>query len=400
MTAAVPGPWPSASVMPDYGTGGLFGIVRGLAGFLDGAPWALPGAAPGGAAEPAGSRILVFLLVDGLGDLFLQRFGAGSALLAARQRCLTSVFPSTTASAVTTCMTGLAPVRHGLTGWFIHDARFGGVIAPLPMTRRGAGDIDGFLAARRLLSHDALFQHRRRRALVVTPAELAGSRYSRRHTRGAGVLPYEGLGGLFGAIGQGLRQLCAGQGGLVHAYYPVFDAVSHQFGSTSREAQTVFRRVDRAFAMFCDMFAGWPVDVVVTADHGFIDSPPPQQLYLKNQPAIARLLAAPLSGERRAAFCHVLPGKESEFAARAAEWLAGRGVVRRSAELIDAGLFGPGRRHRRIAERTGTHTLLMEPGWTVIDQMEGETPHAMRGVHGGLSAEEMWIPLITRSLDA
>ncbi len=51
-------------------------------------------------------------------------------------------------------------------------------------------------------------------------------------------------------------------------------------------------------------------------------------------------------------------------------------------------------RDPRLRERVGTHVLLMEPGWTIVDHVEGETVHELIGVHGGLSADEMLVPLI------
>nr|MBL8455890.1 phosphodiesterase [Zoogloeaceae bacterium] len=92
--------------------------------------------------------------------------------------------------------------------------------------------------------------------------------------------------------------------------------------------------------------------------------------------------------------CNVRPGAEPEFEAAAGCLLAGRAVVRRSQDLVEQGLFGPGRAHRRLRERLGSHALLMEEGWTLIDTLADEKPHYMLGVHGGLSAREMWIPLI------
>ena len=36
----------------------------------------------------------------------------------------------------------------------------------------------------------------------------------------------------------------------------------------------------------------------------------------------------------------------------------------------------------------------MEPGWTIVDQVEGEEPFTLIGVHGGLTADEMCVPLV------
>src|SRR6185436_17335693 len=89
------------------------------------------------AQEVGDARNIVLLIVDGLGDNYLQRRGAGSELARRRRASLTSVFPSTTASAITTSYTGRTPLEHGLTGWFTYFGEAGCVSAALPFRSRG-----------------------------------------------------------------------------------------------------------------------------------------------------------------------------------------------------------------------------------------------------------------------
>lgn len=380
---------PAAAVRPDYLRDGLLPLVAGCGRFLDGEAFVAPD------GEVAGGRVLVFVLIDGLGDLFLQCFGAVSALAANRRGRITSVFPSTTSSAVTATMTGLSPAQHGLTGWFIRDRRFGGLVAPLPLFRRGGDSLAALRLTQRLFPYRTLYQGRTRPAVVVSPREIAWSRFSKRHTRGARVVGYgRGVEGMVDAVVATARELRGVGGGYVHAYYPLFDTLSHEFGSTSAQAQAEFRRIDRAYAGLLERLRGLDCEVVVTADHGFTDASEERTVDLDEYPKLAAMLECPLWGERRAAFCAVRQGREAEFEAAAAEVFGGKAVVARSRDLVAAGLFGPGATNPRLAERTGTHSLLMEPGWTVVDSVPGEKRHQMIGVHGGLSPEEMWIPLI------
>jgi hypothetical protein len=87
-------------------------------------------------------------------------------------------------------------------------------------------------------------------------------------------------------------------------------------------------------------------------------------------------------------------GAEAAFEAWAALELAGKAVAVTGAAFLASGLLGPGEPHARLRERVGSHVLLMEPGWTIVDHVEGESAHEMIGVHGGLSADEMLVPLI------
>ena len=262
------------------------------------------------------------------------------------------------------------------------------------MMKRAGGPVHGLLPLPRLFPYPALFQCRKRRSVFINPQNLAHSSYSRRHSRGAEVMPYRGIQGMVDAIAAAAAGLKTAGGGYIHAYYPVFDALSHAHGCQSQQVIAQFARIDAAFAAWLDRLAGTGADVVVSADHGFIDSPARRVVHLDRHPGAVSMLAAPLFGERRAAFCEVRRGAERDFAAFVGEFLAGKAVLAPSLALVKAGFLGPGRAHRQLRERIGSHVLLMEPGWTICDRMPGEHSHAMLGVHGGLSPQEMWVPLI------
>jgi hypothetical protein len=381
--------WPAGCVLPDYGPGGIYGLASALRTWLHDTDAGLDVArvAPGEAAT------VVLLVIDGLGAHALDSFGRGSALAADWHVTLTSVFPSTTASAVTTLMTGASPAEHGLNGWFIHDRRFGGVIAPLPLEARGDGPLHALRLTSRLFTQRSMFRDARRPAFMVSPQQIAFSPFSRHHARGACVRGYDTLERLqdeiLGAVEGGGRQ-----GGFVHAYYPRFDAISHAYGCRSPRAIACFHKIDAMYARLCERLRGKGVRILVTADHGFIDSAPERTVGIEPESEVARMLDAPLFGERRLAFCAVREGAHEEFEAWARNELAGRAVVMRGEDCIASGVFGPGRRNTRLAERVGTHVLLMEPGWTIVDQVEGEEPFTLIGVHGGLTADEMRVPLV------
>jgi hypothetical protein len=351
-----------------------------------------PSPAPSLDALPLSGRSVVVLLVDGLGDAYVNRHRS-SALFRARRGALSSVFPTTTASAITSLMTGLYPVRHGLLGWHIHDARFGGVIAPLPMVVRGGAAVEGAFRLRRLFPYPTLYQGMPCRSTVVAPMDILQSPFNRRHSRGARRAGYAGLAGLGPAIVDAVRAN-GDAGGFVYAYYPVFDSIAHAFGVDSPQAAEVFARIDAAFSELVERLAGAKVDLILTADHGFIDVGDDRTLDLSASARLQAMLAAPLWGERRAAFCRLRAGAGPEFECAMPEFLDGKGVVVDSAELHRAGLFGSGRAHARLAERLGDKAMIMAPGWALRDSVAGEREHRMIGLHGGLSAQEMYVPLI------
>ena len=389
---SVPMPLPRDAVLPDFGDGGLFGLARDLRAWLHDPAGGLNLFNSGAPAQ----NLVVLLVIDGLGDRFLQRHGQGSVILRHRQRRLTSVFPSTTASAVTTLLTGLSPAQHGMTGWFIHDRRFGGVIAPLPLYRRGAGRLRAPFLTQRLFPYPGMFVGSQRPVAMVSPQEIAFSPYSLRHARGATIRPYGTPAEFVRTVVEEAKGMQA-SGGFVHAYYPYFDALCHEFGAHSAEALAEFERIDHVYADLLERLAGLPLTLLLTADHGFIDAPDERHVCLERHPQTRAMLATPLFGERRIAFCNIRRGAENDFCGFVREHLSGRAVLVPSERLAKTGMFGPGTAHRRLAERIGSHTLLMEPDWTISDRVAGESTHGMIGVHGGLSADEMWVPLVQAS---
>ncbi|ANQ84817.1 alkaline phosphatase family protein [Azoarcus olearius] len=382
---------PRDAVLPDYFERGLYPLAHGIQSWLAGQQVRPPFA-------ERDTRVLVLLVIDGLGDALLHRFAEPrrSSLLAHRTGRITSVLPSTTASAVTSLLTGLAPATHGLTGWHIHDRRFGGVIAPLPMQRRGGGRLRAPFLLQRLFPYARNGARPRLPTTMVSPQDIAHSPFSRRHARGAGVRPYRGLDQLAGCVEDEVRRL-RDTGGLVHAYYASFDAICHHYGCHSPQARDCFQRVDDCFSALLARLKGTGAELILTADHGFIDAPDEKRLRLERHPALQSMLAAPLFGERRLAFSLARAGAEPEIAAYARDHFGGKLVLVPSEHLVRAGLLGPGPAHRRLAERVGSHAWLMEPGWTVSDRVVGEVPPTMIGVHGGMTADEMWVPLIQAS---
>jgi hypothetical protein len=336
------------------------------------------------------ARNIVLLIIDGLGDNYLMRRGAGGELARRRRAALTSVFPSTTASAITTSYTGRTPLEHGLTGWFTYFGEAGCVSAALPFRSRG----DYLPLARRgvtpgqIYVSDSIFETLPVKCFVVTYKDIIDSEYNTRHCRGAQRIAYETLEEMVTQIELAVKS--GDDRKFVYAYWPVYDMIAHRHGAESAEAFEQFSKIDAAFSALVARLAGTDSLVIATADHGFIDVAPEECLELPSR--LATDLRFPLCGERRVAYCHVHDAPA--FIQKARDWLGERADVMPSSELVDAGWFGPGAPHPRFAERIGDVALVMRAQYTVKDWTPGESRHLHIGNHGGTSDDEMLIPLI------
>jgi hypothetical protein len=379
-------------VLPAYGGGSLVNLVASLVE-ARGGPRRHPPAALLDPRELEAARNVVLVIVDGLGDNYLMRQGNGGELARRRRGAITSVFPSTTASAITTSYTGCTPLEHGITGWFTYFGESGYVAAPLPFRTRG--DMlplrgKGFSPERAFRARP-IFEGMQARAIIVSSAEIIASDYNLYHCAAAERRAYDDLERFVSEVEAAVKS--SAERKFVYAYWPAYDATSHRYGSESREAAREFERIDAAFGELLARLSGTDTAVVATADHGFIDVPPDASLELPS--SLAAMLRFPLCGERRVVYCHV--HDSHGFMQRARDWLGERADVRPSRELVDEGWFGPGEAHPRFAERIGDVALVMNGRYTVKDWLPGEPRHLHIGNHGGATAGEMMIPLIVES---
>jgi len=384
--------------LPDYHGGSIVNLMRSIERALDARPCEAAAAYPELDALPghsfSGARNIVLLVIDGLGYDYLNGAGAGSALQRHLQARLTSVFPSTTATAVSSFLTGVGPQQHALTGWHAWLRELGCVTATLRFRPRHGGVAlsKAGIAGRSVYTAEPMFDRLPAKSYVVSPAAIIESDYNLAHCGTAERRPYRELPGLFANLAQILTS--DRERKFIHAYTYDFDETAHTHGSASAELQAKFRQIDAAWAQFLGDIAGTGTQVIAVADHGFIDSPAPACVELEDHPQLAQMLMLPLCGERRAAYCYVQPGQERAFEHYVQTRLAHCASLYRSSELVAQGWFGLGPANPRLSERVGHYTLVMKDNYTVKDWILGESRYLTLGVHGGVSAAEMHVPLI------
>ncbi len=380
--------------LPDYRGGSIVNLMASLVAGLGGGDI---GYAPLAALESnvvARHRHVVLLVVDGLGYEHLTRCESGACLRRGLRARITSVFPSTTATAITTFLTASGPQQHGLTGWFTFFRELGGIVAVLPFRDRhgGAGLDETGIDAARFFGHMSVFDRIVRRCYMVTPQHLVDSAFNVAHSHGATRRAYATLPQFFDAIGTCLDESFGSS--FTYAYWPELDRLAHEHGVVSAPVSMHLEELDAAFDYFMDALGGRDTIVIVTGDHGLIDTTPDSIVDLEAHPELSKTLVMPLCGERRAAFCYVRPEKCMQFEHYVTTRLNREATLARSTELLAQGYFGLGTPHPCLSDRIGDYTLIMNGNFAMTDSVTGEHRHLQVGMHGGLSAEEMFVPLI------
>ena len=338
---------------------------------------------------------------DAFGWRFLERHADHPLFGRADVERWSSCFPSTTTVHTTTIHSGLPLGEHGLYEWHVFEPRLNRLITPLWFCFAG-DDRPGTLFEAGLTAHDLFPEQTIYRRLlpvpshVAMPAGIARSETSKRLLRPATVHPFDDT-------AEGLARLCAALAAEARAYGTIYfgaaDALMHMAGPDAPEVAALLEETLSAIAS-----APWPEGtlVLLTADHGMEGISPERTTYVNVVwPELAQHLEVgddlrPLApaGSCRDLFLHVKPERLDEVEARLADLLAGVADVRTVDALLADGLFGSNITEA-LTSRLANLVVLPAPGEAAYWLEPGRFEQPFHGQHGGLTDNEMAIPLVS-----
>ncbi|MFZ9628329.1 MAG: alkaline phosphatase family protein [Ilumatobacteraceae bacterium] len=359
-------------IAPDYSGPNVRGIVPALLA---------PRSAPPPSwldSELVAAPQVVVLVLDGLGWWQLdERRSVAPTLASMRGGPITTVAPSTTATALTSITTGLTPGEHGLVGYRMD---IGGGVMNVLRWYHPTGD------ARRTVDPARTQPFRPflgESVPVVSRADLEGTAFTAAHLRGTRPHGWRTMSGLPVTV----AQLIGSGERFVYAYYDGIDKVAHASGF-GEHYDAELAAADRLVADLLERLPGG-TGVVVIADHGQVhvgaNTLPPH-------PDVLRLTRYQ-SGEGRFRWLHARPGAADDLLEAARSHHADVAWVRSRAEVLDAGWFGP-LVSPPVASRLGDVALVTSAPVSFDDPDDtGSTPLVCR--HGSLTPAEMHVPLLT-----
>ena len=369
------------------------------------------------ADDSAGGVPTVLVLVDGLGlELLRERLGHAPTLRswlsgsrAGPGPAALTCAPSTTAAALTTLGTGALPGVTGMVGYSVlnpllrrdmpegtapHPEQNLCLItweghAPNPRSWQDVPTIFERLERDQGHSHS---ESERGAPLAVTigPSRFVGSGLTSAGLRGA---PHRGADRLEARPGLAVEALRQGVR-LVYLYIGELDHTGHAHGWRSMQWLEQLERLDAAMAELARRVPAG-TRIILTADHGMVDTSADRRIDLSERPALARDVVA-VAGEPR--FTHLyVPRSDPDIAAAVVQrWRGELGeralwVGTRAEAAQCVGPVGP-----RAAAVLGDVLVAMNHDWVVVDpRVHSSFAIAMPGVHGSLTGAEITIPLLT-----
>ena len=359
--------------LPAYGRGCVSDLVPAL---LD--PEAGRADATMAGPEIVDAPSVVVLVLDGLGWYQLQERASIAPTLAGMDGGpVTTVAPSTTATALTSIVTGTTPGEHGVVGYRI---AVGDEILNALRWTTARGDARRSIVPAEFQPEPAFMGQR---PLVVTMAGFEGTGFTMAHLADVRHSGWHTLPGL--AVN--IRQAVAGGEPFVYAYYDGIDKTAHVHGFGEHYAAEL-AACDR---MVADLMMALPrgTAIVVTADHGIVDC---TGNAVPLDPDVERHVARQ-SGEARFRWLHAEPGHGRDLLDAACGCHGDRAWVRPVDQVVDEGWFGSAVSDA-ARERLGDVAVVAKDRWYFLDPADSPRIELI-GRHGSLTADEMLVPMLT-----
>jgi hypothetical protein len=360
-------------------------------------------------------RRVVFLLVDALAFSRLQKWMQLPEFAIWKQLSekgslapLSSVSPSTTCAALTSLWTGRTPAEHGIAGYELWLKEYGLVAnmifhAPFSFERQvGSLQHAGF-NPETFLGHRPLGAHL---------AQHGVQSYALQHHAllGTGLstmfFPQVNKAGFFSPsdLWVSLRQLLESkteENMFTWVYWPDVDTLSHKFGPDDERVRSEFASFtagfERLFWNALSSDARKDTLFILAADHGHVLTEKDPHYDLRNHPGLTRRLYIKPTGENRLVLLYIKPGQIEAVREYIVRTWPNQFAVLDSGHAQSAGLFGPEPHSPRLTERIGDLVVAARGNaywWW------GAKENPLLGRHGGLTPEEMIVPLLSARLDA
>lgn len=341
---------------------------------------------------------VVFILVDAFGWKFYKSVREDSKFFKEiRKRGIeekiTSQFPSTTTAHVTSVITGKDVSTHGFFEWFTYDSKINEVFTPFLFDYEDKEEI---------LPKDNLFKELKENGVcstIITPNYINNSYYSRELFKDGKVKGYDSVEEMFDILLQGIKK-DKGKN-FYYIYYPQIDSIGHEYGMSSFKAYFEINNFIKALDNFYNNVLDKGVNegiFILSADHGQMEIK--DRIYLNELiPNIEEYMLKDSKGRsivpvgyNRDMFLYIKKEFETYVYELLKEKFKDKGEIYLVKDLIDKGVFiNPS---ETFLSRMGNIVIIPYDGYGVWWFEKGKYEISLKGSHGGLTKDEMEIPLL------
>jgi predicted AlkP superfamily pyrophosphatase or phosphodiesterase len=343
----------------------------------------------------AEKEIIIMLNIDALGYELVEQLGKNTILGDNVRFEMTSIFPSTTACATVAYQTGMAAWNHGLTGWFVHLKELGASSTILPFCPRYTWDDyeKSGIKIDKILDCGSIYDSFQREVYSITNKSLVNTPVTRYLTGSANSLPYKDL----KSFSRNIIKAAKKKSKLpkyIYGYWSKLDHIEHRAGPDGAATAEHFQEICQAIEYIHTKLHKKNYILLISTDHGMLKVTPDKELNKSDFPELEPMLNLPFSGEPRVPYCYIKPEFREKFVEYVQSNMSQYCEIFSRQEMIDKGWYGKGKENPHFRDRIGDYMLLMKENYVLKDKVLGSKGIKFLGYHGGMTPDEMRIPLI------
>ncbi len=228
---------------------------------------------------------------------------------------ITSVFPTSTPTALASISLGVPPIMHGILGTVLYIRELGMLINTLSLSPQQKTeerellfkmgiDVTKFIANTTTIYYE--LSEAGIRSLVMIPKGLKNG-ISKIIYRGAEIQEYSSI---VEALIECVGFLNTNDRSLAYIYSPVPDEIAHKRGIVSEHYRESILRILEVVAKYVEKGTRNPITLILTTDHGLIETSEKDFIDMNKLRSLVSRLVAPPYGESRASFLTTLQSLE------------------------------------------------------------------------------------------
>lgn len=345
----------------------------------------------------------VLLIIDGLGYGTLASLIKRSPELVSSAQNLkltkiSTLFPSTTVNVLSSMYSGKTTAEHGVVGTTLFMKYFGTMIDTL----HSWGDLER--EPRHLSGMDAkmVFPEGQMAAMIEGRGKSFKMHLDENMLKGAitkaafrqeDLVPHMSFDDMMVKI---LEEMDSGTD-YIFGYTDLIDHAEHEYSPSAEQIPEILKSlllsINRTLVPALEEFG---YDLIVTADHGQITSLQRDTIVIDHTHKMLEFMNMPPWGESRAMFVEVKESRRAEFDRYMNSKFGRIAVTLDSDDAIESGLFGARKVPEEVRYRFGTHLIIPKGHSSLYYMHPGKVlrKYDKMGLHGGLSEEEMHVPLL------
>lgn len=345
----------------------------------------------------------IFILIDGMGyellmDLFNEKHSLKKEFEKVRVEKITTIFTSSTMNVLSTLYSGRTTAEHGVVGSHLFLKESGIMIDSIklaPAMDKHAKS-EKINAKRIFLSNDTIksIKANGKRFKIIMPSDIVNSGLSVATFDKEDIIPYITVQDMIVKLRKGI---VAENYDCILAYSYDIDTIEHVYGSESEEAHhALYSLLESILMHVLPLAKEHGYDLIITADHGQINTKFEDLRIVRYDDMLMKYLDMPLWGSSRAVFMKSRNGEEDKLEEYISKRFRDEGILIRSEEAIRSGLFGAPRVSDELRYRFGDYLYLPKGprGLYFLYPEREQQVYDYKGMHGGLSSREMYIPLV------